>query len=248
MSVYKWEKLYQYTLIHQVTPESYQGLKHCESQFLLHLSDKLWEVWERVASGKDMLNVNEKEKADLLRPDHLTNPMLNHKLQDILDDEKSDMNTRRQLLKIIRIVRHILNEGMPVKLLMELGVFIRNEGHRVDYITLQKWVDKLHLSPMCQLEGELLIQLFGFDKEEIPFMGDKEEKDIVKIARELINFSRLEDYYFSQENGNIFVHNSNSAAMFTHMRHSAHYFRYYPSEILTNFFASFAHSLSHVEE
>ena len=36
--------------------------------------------------------------------------------------------------------------------------------------------------------------------------------------------------------------------MFSHVRRSARYFHYYPSESLTNFFASFVHSLSHIEE
>ena len=48
--------------------------------------------------------------------------------------------------------------------------------------------------------------------------------------------------------GSIFVHNSNTSAMFSHVRRSARYFRYYPSESVTNFFASFVHSLSHIEE
>jgi hypothetical protein len=32
------------------------------------------------------------------------------------------------------------------------------------------------------------------------------------------------------------------------VRRSAKYFRYYPTETVTNFFTSFAHSLSHIEE
>ena len=59
--------------------------------------------------------------------------------------------------------------------------------------------------------------------------------------------SHAEEWYFSQGK-NIFVHTSNSSAMLWHVRRSAKYFRYYPSETMTNFFTSFAHSLSHIEE
>ena len=71
-----------------------------------------------------------------------------------------------------------------------------------------------------------------------------------KIAKELIEFTntRSQNWYFSQQDGGIFVHNSNSSATFSHVRRSARYFRYYPSESVTNFFASFLHSLSHIEE
>jgi hypothetical protein len=60
--------------------------------------------------------------------------------------------------------------------------------------------------------------------------------------------TRSHDWYFSQDADSIFIHNSNSSAMFSHVRRSGRYFRYYPSEGLTNFFASFVHSLSHIEE
>ena len=120
----------------------------------------------------------------------------------------------------------------------------------MDQPTFMKWVGNLHLSPMCQLEGEFLILLFGFKKEELFFLGDKTNKNIEKIAQELIDFTntRSQDWYFSQDNDSIFVHNSNTSAMFSHVRRSARYFRYYPSESVTNFFASFVHSLSHIEE
>jgi hypothetical protein len=60
--------------------------------------------------------------------------------------------------------------------------------------------------------------------------------------------TRSHDWYFSQDANSIFVHNSNTSAMFSHVRRSARYFRYFPSESVTNFFASFVHSLSHIEE
>ena len=190
------------------------------------------------------------EEDDFLRPDHLTNPILNSKLQDILDDEHSDITTRHLLLLLISIVRHILNEGMPIRQLLELGLYLRQEGSKVDYQILGKWISSLNLSQMCQLEGQCLILLYGFQTEELPFIQDKKDKRIEAIAQELLEFTntRSQDWYFSQEADSIFVHNSNTSAMFSHVRRSARYFRYFPSESLTNFFASFVHSLSHLEE
>ena len=103
---------------------------------------------------------------------------------------------------------------------------------------------------MTQLTGEFLIKMYGFAEEDIPFLKKRKEKKIDHIAQELIEFTntRTQDWYFSQQDGGIFVHNSNSSATFSHVRRSARYFRYYPSESVTNFFASFVHSLSHIEE
>ena len=250
MSAFKWESLYQLAAMHDVIPYAYKGLINCRDQFFLRLSEKHWKEWETAANKTKGQQDMSEEEDEFLRPDHLTNPVLNSKLQDILDDEHSDVTTRHLLLLLISIVRHILNEGMPIRQLLELGLYLRQEGNKVDYQILGKWISSLNLSQMCQLEGQCLILLYGFHTEELPFIQDKKDKRIETIAQELLEFTntRSQDWYFSQEADSIFVHNSNTSAMFSHVRRSARYFRYFPSESLTNFFASFVHSLSHIEE
>ena len=250
MSIFKWEQLYQLSVMHNVVAYSYEGLLRCKDQFFVRLTDTQWDTWHQMGKAACVNRQDSKDDDEFLRADHLTNPVLNRKLQNILDDEQSDMTTRRLLLLVIRIVRHIMNEGMPVRQLIELGTFMRQEGKRVDQTTFLKWMKSLRLSPMCQLEGEFLMLLFGFDRAELFFIEDKKNKDIEKIAQELIEFTntRSQDWYFSQDADSIFVHNSNTSAMMSHIRRSARYFKYYPSESLTNFFASFVHSLSHIEE
>jgi hypothetical protein len=251
MSVFKWDCLYQLAVMHEVVPYAYQGLLSYKDQFFLHLTDKQWKVWQKAADkAKDGQQDMNEEEDEFLRPDHLTNPVLNSKLQDILDDEHSDTTTRHLLLLFISIVRHIFNEGMPIRQLLELGLFLRQESNKVDFKTLEKWISDLNLSQMCQLEGQCLILLFGFQTEELPFLQEKKDKRVEDIAQELLEFTntRSHDWYFSQDADSIFVHNSNTSAMFSHIRRSARYFRYFPSESLTNFFASFVHSLSHIEE
>lgn len=250
MSIFKWEQLYQLSVMHNVVAYSYEGLLRCKDQFFVRLTDTQWDTWHQMGKAACVNRQDSKDDDEFLRADHLTNPVLNQKLQNILDDEQSDMTTRRLLLLVIRIVRHIMNEGMPVRQLIELGTFMRQEGKRVDQTTFLKWMKSLRLSPMCQLEGEFLMLLFGFDRAELFFIEDKKNKDIEKIAQELIEFTntRSQDWYFSQDADSIFVHNSNTSAMMSHIRRSARYFKYYPSESLTNFFASFVHSLSHIEE
>jgi len=250
MSVYKWTQLYQLAMMHNVADYIYQGLQQSKDQFFLHLTEKQWHQWENTIDEIKKKPRKEEDDDEFLRADHLTNPLLNKKLQSILDDESSDIHTRQILLSIIRISRHILNEGVPIRQLTVLGIFLRKEGNRVDFTLLEKWIKSLHLQQVAALESALLIKLFGFDKAEIPFAAEKENKHIEQITNELITFSntRAQDFYFSQDADSIFVHTSNGSAMLGHIRRSARYFRYYPSETLTNFFASFAHSLSHIEE
>ena len=249
MSIFKWNKLYQLALMHQVVPSVYAGIQKCLDQFTLHLSEKQIKEWEKANAEVSHTNLQEEEN-ELLRADHLTNPLLNKKLQNILDDEQSDIATRQLLLVIIHITRHILNEGVPVYNLVQLGKYLSTEGHRVDFITLNQWLKRLGFTPMAQLEGALLTQMFGFSKEEVPFLTGVSDKRVERVAQELTEFTntRSEEFYFSQDSESVFVHTSNSSAILGHIRRSAQYFRYLPSETLTNFFASFAHSLSHIEE
>ena len=252
MSAYKWGRLYQLAVMHNVVPFVYDGIIHNKNQFFLHLTEKQRKDWEKAMSD---YRAQEKEQDDLeedeyLRPDRLTNPLLNRRLQDILDDEHSDMTSRQLLLILLRVVRHLFNEGMPIRQLTELGIFLRKNSQRIDYQAVGKWIERLRLTQMTQLIGEFLIRLFGFSEEDIPFLKERKEKRIDHIAQELIEFTntRSQDWYFSQQDGGIFVHNTNSSATFSHVRRSARYFKYYPSESVTNFFSSFVHSLSHIEE
>ena len=252
MSAFKWGRLYQLAVMHNVVPFVYDGIIRNKNQFFLHLTEKQQKDWEKAMSD---YRAQEKEQDNLeedeyLRPDRLTNPLLNRRLQDILDDEHSDMTSRQLLLILLRVVHHMINEGMPIRQLTELGIFLRKNSQRIDYQAVGKWIERLRLTQMTQLIGEFLIRLFGFSEEDIPFLKERKEKRIDHIAQELIEFTntRSQDWYFSQQDGGIFVHNTNSSATFSHVRRSARYFKYYPSESVTNFFSSFVHSLSHIEE
>lgn len=250
MSAHKWERLYQLAVMHNVIPYAYKGIENSRDQFFMHLTERQKKEWQKAYSETARPMAIEDEEDEFLRADHLTNPMLNRQLQNILDDEHSDTTTRHMLLLIIRVVRHILNEGMPIRQLLELGIYIKHQGANADYETLKGWLSRLRLTQMAHLEGEFLILMFGFTPEDIPFLSEKRDKRVKQIANELLDFTntRSHDWYFSQDEDSIFVHNSNTSAMFSHVRRSARYFRYYPSESVTNFFASFVHSLSHIEE
>lgn len=246
MSIHKWNKLYQMGHLHNVNPFIYQGLLKCKDQFNLKLLPQQWQQWE-LANFQQMQDADDEE---LLRPYNLTNPIINRQLQNILDDEQSDINTRRMLIQIIRIARHILNWGLPLRLLIDLGVNLRDNTEKVDYEVLNDWITRLRFTQMAQLESALLIELFGFTADDIPFAGgDVDSKKANIVARELAEYtSNHQNFYFSQSPDSIFVHASGGNALISHIRRSARYMRFIPSEALTNFFASFAHSLTHIEE
>lgn len=243
LSAWKWRRLYQLSLMHDVESLIRRGISRCEGQFFVQIPENLLAEW-RTTDAEETEDENV-----MLTPDHLTNPILNKRLQSILDEEDTTMETRQMLQMLLGIARFIMNAGIPVKRIAELAIFLRHQSGKIDFERIGVWTERLKLQPMAQLAGVLLIRLMHMEREELPFMTPESdaatEKQLHKILK--LKNSHAEEWYFSQGK-NIFVHTSNPSAMLWHVRRSAQYFRYYPSETLTNFVTSFAHSLSHIEE
>ena len=195
----------------------------------------------------------------------LTNMFLNRNLQQIINKEirccdstyiyidgikiETLPPTLNLLYTMVRIAKYILNDGVSLKQLVELGMILRKIGNKVDFIKLQQWIYKLHMGEMAQLEGALLKGLMNFTTDEIPFMSPNKKDDISAIMKDIFNLkgNHTYDWFFTQGK-NVFVSTNNKSAMMWHINHSRRFFRYYPSETVTNFITSFAHSLSHIEE
>lgn len=246
LSAWKWKRLYQLAVMHGVEDLVRRGIDRCQNQFFLQVPEKLLAEWD--AKGSDMETTDD-EINTLLEADHLTSPMLNRRLQAILDEEGTTTETRQLLIMLIGVTRFIMNAGIPVKRLAELAIFLTHQGRKVDYTKINEWTELLKLKPMMQLTGALLVRLMRLSPDEVPFMVAESDAVTDKRLREILKLknSHPEEWYFSQGK-NIFVHTSNPSAMLWHFRRSARFFHYYPAEMVTNFFASFAHSLSHIEE
>lgn len=195
----------------------------------------------------------------------LTNKLLNNRLQKIISDETRCCDSAYRLINgtkieivphtlsllviMVRMARYIINDGISLKQLVDFGMFIRKESDKVDFAKLQKWIDKLRLGRMVNLEAALLVELMKFDKDELPFFNTRYGTDTASITNDIfeLNGSHTGEWFFTQGK-HVFVTTSNSNAMLWHFRHTAKFFKYYPGEIFTNFFASFARSLSSIEE
>ena len=198
-------------------------------------------------------------------PQQLTNIFLNRKLQAIIDREirccdsayVSIGGTRIEvipptlclLLIIIRVARYIISEGISLKQIIDLGVFLRTIGDQVDYVKLQDWIKQLDMEHIARLESAILIHVFGFAEDEMPFVDRTTPENISRIRQDIFRLTsnHSDDWYFTQGK-NIFVRTSDTGAMLWHIKHTARYYRYFPQEAVTSFFSSFAHSLSHIEE
>ena len=74
--------------------------------------------------AKTVVEVEEAEDTEMAS---LTDPLLDHKLQAIIDEEssKEETPTRLMLLNLVQHTRTILNEGISLPLLIELSQMIK---------------------------------------------------------------------------------------------------------------------------
>jgi len=197
----------------------------------------------------------------------LTNKLLGHGMQNLFEEEQREMSASYitingheteilsptlTLFQLLTQISHdMLSHGIMLTDLLNLGILLRKIGHRIDYVKLQTWTDKLKMQRMLQLISQLMIDLLHFSEDEMPFLTPSSKPvDATRIVQEILMppSMRGKNISFSQASGSIFVHASNTSAMMWHAQRSARFIKYYPSESITNFFSSFTHSLTDIEE
>ncbi len=248
LSPWKWRRLYQYAVMLGVNDYIWQGLETCRDNFYVTLvSPQLKDKW-----NKQVVRDSESEEQATAS---LTNPLLDRKLQAIIDREssKEETPTRLLLLNIVEHARCILNEGISLSLLVEQHQMLKEAANKpdfIDYDKLAQWISQLHMQLMADLQGTLLCLLMKWKQEKVPFMKKTLDKTALQLVEELFSDSQLstDEWYFTQKDDQIFVRTHNSQAMMWHVSHSARFSGLYPSEAITNFFRSFANSLTHIEE
>ena len=239
MSQWKWNKLYQISQIHGVTPWIREGIHRYEEDFFLDLKPSLRQHFEEDAT----------EMTEPPMHQELTNPMLNRKLQQLAEESGTEDPTFNLLLRLVNIARNILTQGISLRQLVMLGVYLRTTRDVIEYEVLKTWIKRLDMERMARLEGALLLELFYFNEREIRFTDVKAGKAIQQTVSDifLLTEKKAADWYFTQGKS-IFVRTNDSGAMMWHVKQSAKYMSYYPAEAVTNFVKNFAHSMSHIEE
>ena len=168
----------------------------------------------------------------------LNNRMTNSTLQGIIEQERLEGGTAyvtidnqrmettnatlTMLVALLDIVRTSLNEGLRLWQIVDLGVQLRQQGDRVDFVKLQEWIERLHFTRMAQLVATALTGLLGFSNDEVPFVpASKIGGDVDDIANSVLR---------------------------TKQRNASRYFRYNPGEGIASVVASITHKLGNVKE
>lgn len=238
MSSFKWRRLSQMAKAQHVEDIARSGIERQPSGTWLNLPGGFME-----ADG-----TQKADDANLL----LCNRFLDKRFHRIEHNEMHAIDTNVEAIEVLRIivgtVSMMLNRGMMLKGILRLGAYLRTKGDKVDFLKLDSWLGKLHLRRMAQLQGSMLITVFNFDKDELPFVERVESSAYNLVVRSVLHTASdtAEEWHFRQSRSG-FVTN-NSALLRRNLRRSLRYLVYAPVETVSNYFSNFARSLQEIEE
>lgn len=257
MSKFKWEVIFHIANIHNVVGLIFDGIaKNKENEALIpqDIILKYKKILDEEGYGIKAQATGSRPSVQL--PDaglsHMCNGFLNARLKRIRENEPQSADASVETLNMLDIIVQAtectITYGLSFATILRIGIYLRVDGDKIDFVKLENWLRKLNLTRMAQLEGSILIDIFGFEMDEIPFVK-KMEPSAPKIAIEALEKPiriDIEEWKIRQKS-TIFLAN-NSKAMMKTVKNCMKYFFFAPVEASSNFLHRFASSLSNLEE
>lgn len=257
MSKFKWEVIFHIANIHNVVGVIFDGIaKNKENEALIpqDIILKYKKILDEEGYGIKAQATGSRPSVQL--PDaglsHMCNGFLKARLKRIRENEPQSADASVETLNMLDIIVQAtectMTYGLSFATILRIGIYLRVDGDKIDFVKLENWLRKLNLTRMAQLEGSILIDIFGFEMDEIPFVN-KMEPSAHKIAIEALEKPiriDIEEWKISQKS-TIFLAN-NSKAMMKTVKNCMKYFFFAPVEASSNFLHRFASSLSNLEE
>ncbi len=253
MSSFKWRRLYEIVMFQNVLDYFVRGVNNNANDKNLNLPAKLIDEIQAKLDLQDEKQSSRQEDDKIIGDDaELSNKWLNKRYHKIIYNEMHSIDTSTETLRMLQLIvfntNAMLNRGINLDAIIRLGQFLRNKGDKVDFLKLERWLSALHLQRMAQLQGSILIAVFGFEKDEIDFVKKEEPvayKLTIKIISNLVKDTAGE-WHFRQNSAG-FVQN-NGKMLRRNLRRSYKYISYAPIETTSNFINGFIKGLSEIEE
>ena len=257
MSKFKWEVIFHIANIHNVVGVIFDGIaKNKENEALIpqDIILKYKKILDEEGYGIKAQATGARPSVQL--PDaglsHMCNGFLNARLKRIRENEPQSADASVETLNMLDIIVQAtectMTYGLSFATILRIGIYLRVDGDKIDFVKLENWLRKLNLTRMAQLEGSILIDIFGCEMAETPIVN-KMEPSAHKIAIEALEKPiriDIEEWKISQKS-TIFLAN-NSKAMMKTVKNCMKYFFFAPVEASSNFLHRFASSLSNLEE
>lgn len=182
---------------------------------------------------------------------YLYNKRHEHQLADLIKKEYADEDqsyaTRNLLAVIIQTINNIYTGKSYIRGILDLGVLLRNEGDRVDFVKLENWLKITDTTRLANLQGRMLIDCFGFADNEIPFAESEEKRATHLLLHDLHCHAttHLKTWeYRPGRNG----FSSGIKTAFRTMGHAMSFYRFSPSETTSSITRGILKGIQEIEE
>ena len=246
MSPFKWRRLMQMVEEQQVTSIFINGIAAHSMDEGLNLPDAI------IAELRTKMGDSKTLTAKVPKVVRLSNSLLNRRLKKLIYNELHSIDTSVEALDILKLIvansDAMLNRGMNLGGIITIGQYLRMRGDKVDFVKLDSWLTHLQLQSMAELQGNILISVFGFEEDELPFVKKYDKKAYELTLRSISDLAKdtAQEWHFKQNSAG-FVRN-NGAVLRRNLRRSVRYMGYAPVETISNFANNFVRSLSEIEE
>lgn len=246
MSPFKWRRLMQMVEAQQVMPVFINGIAQHAMDEGLNLPEGI------IADLRGRQDERKSLAARIPKTVRLSNTFLNRRLKNLIYSELHSIDTSVEALDMLKLIvsnsEVMFTRGMNLGGIITMGEYLRTRGDKVDFVKLDNWLTALQLHGMAELQGNVLISVFGFEQDELPFVTKNDPKAYRLTLRSVSDLAKdtAQEWHFRQNSAG-FVQNNN-AVLRRNLSRSLRYVGYAPVETTSNFFHNFVKSLSEIEE
>lgn len=245
MSSFKWRRLYQMIEVQDVADVFASGI----TRYLKEEEDIPNDMLSLVGVGSAYHPCfKELTSCDI----SMSTGVLNRRFHKILNRECHGIDTSVETMDLLKLLiineQNFLSHGINMKGIILLGRYLREKGELVDFVKLDAWLSSLFLRRVAQLQGSILIRVFGFEHDELPFVYRVESDAYKFVECSVRNLAKdtAQEWHFRQTRTG-FVSN-NSAMVFRNIRRSIRYLPFAPIETISSFFKNLLKGLKEIEE
>lgn len=172
MSPYKWRRAADLLRAQHVVPLAAKGIQKHGADPRMNMPTDLRDALLQEAK---ILGAK-----DFDAEPRLSNPFLNNRLKRIRHNERHAIDTNIETLKLLDIIianiNYVMSNGLSLQGILQIGRYLRTKGQFVDFVKLDLWLHQLHVTRMASLLGSILVEVFEFDEDEVPFIKKMDPK------------------------------------------------------------------------
>lgn len=237
ISAFKWKVLYKLAVAEDVAPYISKAIPAHENDRCLNMPDDIRLLFRQATfNGKDGLSQG--FDIDDIDSVNLSYVVKRYVLKDLVYKERHSIDTSKVSLDLLALILQnsgiILQHGIRLRGIVEIGIFLRSKGQYVDFVKLENWIQRLKLNKMARLQASVLTDVFSLDADEFPYI-----KKTDKHARKLAERSMKRAYRankLKRQTGKYSIANC------------IRFYRYSHSESICKAMSNISKSLSEIEE